>query len=427
MVKNTYNVFKNYLKNFDRYFGATDIGKFVSEKRLLSDYGRCIGWSTKDIGRTIEMWIDILDKDEYHGTRFNKFIILSFILKCSPLSVEQQFDIIMSFIKYNISAASPYVLDIEALYSHKFKSLTLEEALNYLNSGLAYKFNYNASSILTLEQQQKLSELKSYLMEVSCDDQKNDVYYDSIKKHCLDHKGKITKSDINAIIDAFKNLGVLDSVVESIKDWFIDISFEYNLLRKINGTVNEVPKSKTNNTTEGETQPKYLRSDKHYLTDAEYNKVKKQLVEYIDFYSMTPKVELTLSDLLKCIDMLVILDYSDSDIIAFVNRELPGCDKTDIHYDREDFDKLDGLSLYEKYKDLINFYKDNPSASIFINHLLMYVSELETLDDNELIELYKEEIKGILKEVLAVLPNDCRYEINIVKKNLVSIGEKYYG
>ena len=430
ILENTYKVFRTYLEDFDEVLTSDDMKKFPKQIDVLNKLGHVSNWTAKDFGKNLLMWLDIVYEGNYYGTRFDKFGVLSFALACSHLSVAQQFDIIINFIKYNLSVTSEQVLDIVALKGHQFKTLTFEEALNILNSGLA--FNTTGFSLLANGEQEKLQELQEYLGYSSHEDKTNYVYYESLKEHYFDNNGKMTRSDVEAMLDALKGLGILKKLVNNIKDFLMDRLYEYKELMKLVGRKKDAetiscPKMKPKYKAIEESQPKYLKSEKHYLTDAEYNKVKKQLMEYVDLYNMVPKVELTLNALLRCIDMLVILDYKDADIIAFVNRELPKCDNTNIHYNREDFEELDGLSLYEKYKNLINFYKDNPNASLFINNLLMYVSELETLDDNELVELYKEEIKGILKEVLAVLPNDCRYEIEEVKRNLVSVGEKYYG
>lgn len=430
ILENTYKVFRNYLEEFDQILSSDIMKHFPDQVNSLNKLGTISKWSSKDFGKNLLMWLDIVYEGKYHGTRFDKFSVLSFALACSHLSAAQQFNILINFIKYNLSVTSEQVLDIVELKKYTFKKLTYDEALNYLDSGLAFKTT--SISLLASSEQEKLEELQSYLRYASHEDKKNAIHYESLKEHYFNNHGKMTRNDVDAMVEAFENLGVLKKHLKGIENFLIDVLHDYRELMKLAESKDDelnipVPKIKPKYKVIEDSQPKYLKSEKHYLTDAEYNKVKKQLMEYIDLYGMVPKVELTLSDLLKCIDMLVILDYSDSEIIAFVNRELPKCDKTDIHYDREDFDALDGLSLYEKYKGLIDFYKENPNASLVINNLLMYVSELETLDDNELVELYKEEIKSILKEVLAILPNDCRYEIEEVKRNLVSVGEKYYG
>ena len=195
--------------------------------------------------------------------------------------------------------------------------------------------------------------------------------------------------DIGDIYNLLIELGI---------DTNISVYMKNELLKEFNKNIKE----NTNIYTVNKNQ---VKNTKHYITDSEYKKIRKEIRNYFDFYKVKlMKDDITYEEIIKCAKMANKIGINDMDISRFFNIA-----------DLNEKQKQDNpISTYVTIYNKLYFYKDKYQYYELLNELKFCLEEMMITSDEDYIE-WKKMFEDILERIMKKLSYSYEYELSLIK------------
>lgn len=325
------------------------------------------------------------------------FFYFSLIIDIFEFKDNEIFDVIKEALIINRKVDCAYdentvSMDSKKLLSFSFKSVTPKERDYYLGTGM--KTLLIRRDELDQKGQAFVDEIMNNLDKFKIDE------HDECKKALvklseilLDKEYTYSKEDITDVVVSLKVLRLCEKGIKSIKR-YLEINLEKRLKKEESKAIYQIDAS-------AKKSPEYLKSNKHYITDDEYKKLKRKLKEYYDPYNKNLKKEVSYEEMIEIASVMIKLEYDKDEVYTFIKM----C-KMFL-----DVEVKNNISLFIGNYDKYIFYLGGES----VLEICEYLKEMIVVTDEEYV-LWKEEVEKLISNLNELLPNKAEYEYQLAKK-----------
>lgn len=251
----------------------------------------------------------------------------------------------------------------------------------YQTAGLK-RFEKDKSGVVALKNEMPIE----YQVFIKAHNTINEHYFKKIQSY--------NEEDIAIICNSLKSLEIVEEVIEKVKR-----SLTANLVKRKNKEIKRQQQEQLTKPHIQEEQPK-----KESLSKREYNTIYKELETYYDPETSILKRQLTFSEVIYCIKLMLKLNIQEPTIDKFIKV-----------VDKANKDIENPISLYIYLYNKIIHYKDIPTIQEKIALIEEYLSNIFICTDEE-YEICKELIGEELSTITSLLPKDGTYEKETAKK-----------
>lgn len=337
------------------------------------------------------------------GMIFSDFDILSDILSKSKLSAKDKTNIIIFFVLANwnksggITLTDAFVIDANDVKKHKFKTMDTQEALALIYS-LAPGCQEDQQKPIkrTKEEQEKINEIYQFFDESTAQKTNFFLSHAIINEFYLKKMNTFMSDDKDKVLEQLKDLGVSAKILSEIS-----AVLDSEIRKRTNKANNNKPIN----------WQKQKSTQKKFLTEAEYKKLRKDLGVYYDTYHGRLKKQLTDEEKIYCVSLMMQLDFSDDRIQTFLERVKRASSS-------EEKKELSTLAYFaQNYEKFLYYSKHDKSVKKYLDLLLEYASNTLLVDDEE-YSWMKSEIKSEVHAIEDIIQNKCDYEKHLAKKQI---------
>lgn len=354
-----------------------NIKKPLEDSLVLLKYidheSETIEWELEIISRILK-FIELPVKDyNKNAIFFEDFDVLSVFTDTGKYNDLEVYKIVKFLITKNVSMGldrAEGIIDCRKVVNFPFENVSKKEILRFMcEDKISYmKSNYDD---LTDKEKSFYNQLIANIEKLKLDEL-DEVQEANIvlNEYFTEKEDEYTLEDIAIAVKKLRKLKVSDKSIEAVRRV---MEKRYNKRKK---------KENLNKTS----KLSYTKSEKKYLTDAEYKILLKKIKEVYDAYNIKLKRELTKEEMMEVVSAMVEIGYEESQVNMFVKlaRESFETDEIGIKAFIENYDRY----LYYLGEEVVNDLLDYLEQMMITNDedysfwKISFLEELEKVNQN---------------------------------------------
>lgn len=331
-------------------------------------------------------------KNTGKGNLIECFGFFSTLLITSNLSEKVKMDVVMYLVKRNIdlgiltSENSP-VLNILSIRKYFPYNIEEEKFIEYLNT-LDYATLLESKDENLSKEERSLRKMIQENMEKDFEIRKNRItFHRLIKEHYFDKVENYTKNDISFIIKSLKYLDIDPRLCASI---------EYILSKNIQ-------KRETKSSKPCNSNIKSKKIVELPLTRKEYKQIYHEISNLYDIENQRAIRPLNIEELIYLVSLLNKINIPEKEIIKCIQ----------ISYKEFDSGYKNPICEFNAYYEKMLYYSDNEDISAAISYIKGCIEMLFIPESKKSYEIWKNEIKNTIHDILPVLNQHYEYELEV--------------